>query len=960
MVEILVILALLLVAVALYTWRRARSRKPPRSNAEGAGELNAHTDLRVDPVIQLNSDSEPVPQRAEWQSFDDHSNRIENPDPSTYSPGNSEPDGNDYVTSQTILNGESDPGAAYERQVQKSDDQFDAQSAQQAGCYWYLPGEIASVGNLTLTAGWVYVGVDLPAIDGSGNDPCLIDLELELGSASQGMSVPAGNAGRKPSISYARLSPGHRRDYLEWLARNRATNEVADFLPLLFFIGIERRVIVDVNHEVVSDDELAALIEELLRLRDLFSQRKKVVGAANRLIGLCLAKTSTVDPAVFNIDFFGVDHFEWNRLQFAEKILSGVYAGEAALVSRYVLSSPDLDVKSRYGDGYSADLELFEARFTEAYPDGLPVDVSDVPLRLNYDCLNESIRGRFELICDDVQEYELSSVERSRLIELWESSRRDVGAHRRFVSQQKNRDERNGLTELSLLPTELLIRNSAFNAVRDLLEKTVTAGEGALPIVTLLNLVGEDTSQLPKKTARMVAELCENAGFGSAPDARIHGIKPIITRNIQVFRKRMSDTSTDFSPTFNLNVLLVRLSALVSKSDERVVYEETLAINSFIENDASLSQFERSSLTQLLRWCLENKSAMAGIKKLTSNLSVEMRELVWDRLVSVAKSDRQLHSAEVSKLDRLYDVLDLDPSKKSHRVSRVHSEVESVTNTVDTQAVNTSDNSKAATIPDQVDESKSLSTSAGPESRDVTPSRAPVTDQGSLFEQGIDSTQSVQSKWAQVTRGKRSSTGGHAGIFAKKQGGKRDHPVGLSGYTAQEGNTPSADLAGADTRKSLNASSDALDSSPTMKSGFLDLDKLAKLEEEHAKAGDLLASIFTDDDEESEADHYDGHELDSTDTAGSNSESVSEEGIESINVKGLDAKHNRLYMTLRDREEWPRTEYLDYCRELGLMPDGALEVINDWACEMTGDPLLESDDKTVYFDRDISSELEND
>ena len=143
-----------------------------------------------------------------------------------------------------------------------------------------------------------------------------------------------------------------------------------------------------------------------------------------------------------------------------------------------------------------------------------------------------------------------------------------------------------------------------------------------------------------------------------------------------------------------------------------------------------------------------------------------------------------------------------------------------------------------------------------------------------------------------------------------------------------------------------------------MKSDFLDLEKLAQLEAEHARAGDLLDSIFSDDhDEETEADHYDGHELDAIDTTDSKSENACEEGTD---VSGLDAKHSRLYVTLREREEWLRTEYLDYCKELGLMPDGALEVINNWACELTGEPLLESDDKTVYFNRDIGSELEND
>ena len=956
MVEIGVILTLLFVAVALYFWNRNRSRKLPGKHPKYAAEISVETAGRVDPSIQLEPATELSPHRAEWQTADDDINPLEDPATSTYSLGSFDDVENLDETSHTRQDGDSDNVALHGRQVLNSDEYTDGQSAQQKTYYWYLPGEVASVGNLTLTAGWIYVGVDLPAIDGSGNDPCLIDLELELGSPSPGMTVSAGNTGRKPSISYAKLSPGHRRDYLGWLAVDRATSEVADFIPLLFLSGIERRVIVDINNEIVSDDELAAMIEDLQRLRELFSQRKKVVSAANQLIGLCLAKTSTVDPNSFNIDFFGLDHFEWNRLQLAEKILSGVYVGEPALVSRYVLSSPDLDVKARYGDGYSADLELFEARYAEVYPDGLPLIVSDHPLRFSYDCLNESIRGRFELICDDVQAYDLPAVERSKLIDLWESSRREVAAHRRFVSQQRNRNEQNGLTELSLLPRELLIRSTAFVGVRDLLEKTVTAGEGTLPIVTLLNLVGEDTTQLPKKTARMVSELCENAGFGIAPDARIHGIKPVITRNIQVFRKRLKDTSTDFSPTFNLNVLLVRLSALVSKSDDRVVYQETLAIESFIENDSSLSPFERSSLSQLLRWCLENKSAMAGIKKLTSNLTTEMRELVWERLVFVANSDRQLHSAEVAKLDQLYDVLDLDPSQKSHRVNLVHSEHEGVTDVVDVQVASSSDRADSAPVADKVDVRRSLSQLDGRQSQSVTQGKESPTGHVPAVDLGAESSLSVESRWAQVTRSKSSRKSAHENSMVMTPRVKSDHTGEQAAYPSQQGIASDDGLADVNASTPMKASDTSIHL-PSMKSGILDMDKLARLEEENAKAAQLLNNIFTDDlDEESVADHYDGNELDSIDNSSNSDETSDVSGT----VYGLDKKHSRLYMTLKTRDEWLRAEYLDYCKEIGLMPEGALEVINDWACELTGEPLLESDDKTVYFDRDISSELEND
>ncbi|WP_342375177.1 TerB N-terminal domain-containing protein [Myxococcus stipitatus] len=61
-------------------------------------------------------------------------------------------------------------------------------------------------------------------------------------------------------------------------------------------------------------------------------------------------------------------------------------------------------------------------------------------------------------------------------------------------------------------------------------------------------------------------------------------------------------------------------------------------------------------------------------------------------------------------------------------------------------------------------------------------------------------------------------------------------------------------------------------------------------------------------------------------------------------VAGLDAVHTSLLRALVAKPEWPRTEVEKLASGLGLLPDGALDVINDAAFEVCGEPLIEGDE----------------
>lgn len=56
---------------------------------------------------------------------------------------------------------------------------------------------------------------------------------------------------------------------------------------------------------------------------------------------------------------------------------------------------------------------------------------------------------------------------------------------------------------------------------------------------------------------------------------------------------------------------------------------------------------------------------------------------------------------------------------------------------------------------------------------------------------------------------------------------------------------------------------------------------------------------------------------------------------------GLDAQHAELLAILIKMSEWSRAAFEDQARALGLLPDGALEVINEWALDTMDEALIE-------------------
>jgi len=128
--------------------------------------------------------------------------------------------------------------------------------------------------------------------------------------------------------------------------------------------------------------------------------------------------------------------------------------------------------------------------------------------------------------------------------------------------------------------------------------------------------------------------------------------------------------------------------------------------------------------------------------------------------------------------------------------------------------------------------------------------------------------------------------------------------------------------------------SDASSSPPS-----LDLVRIARLREETAAVGAVLGAIFDSEDADT---HPTGDTRAAKPT--SSSQPAGESGKIPSALPGLDEGHSALLRRLLPRPDWSRAEIAAICAELGLMPDGAIERINEASFDALDEPLLGGND----------------
>ncbi|GAB4119101.1 MAG: TerB N-terminal domain-containing protein [Rhodothalassiaceae bacterium] len=105
---------------------------------------------------------------------------------------------------------------------------------------------------------------------------------------------------------------------------------------------------------------------------------------------------------------------------------------------------------------------------------------------------------------------------------------------------------------------------------------------------------------------------------------------------------------------------------------------------------------------------------------------------------------------------------------------------------------------------------------------------------------------------------------------------------------------------------------------------LLDQSRIAAIMAETTKVSATLGAIFAEEEEHVDAGPDEARDLDEI-------------------LLGPDPKHDALIRALLARSQWAAEEFAQLARQFELMPEGALEAINEWAFEVHEDLLIEGD-----------------
>lgn len=76
-------------------------------------------------------------------------------------------------------------------------------------------------------------------------------------------------------------------------------------------------------------------------------------------------------------------------------------------------------------------------------------------------------------------------------------------------------------------------------------------------------------------------------------------------------------------------------------------------------------------------------------------------------------------------------------------------------------------------------------------------------------------------------------------------------------------------------------------------------------------------------------------------------------------IAGLDGQHSALFLVLGEQEDWDRDDLAERARALRLLPDGAVDRLNEVAFERVDAPLLDGDENGYELDRETWEVMRN-
>lgn len=707
---------------------------------------------------------------------------------------------------------------------------------------WYPNGVQVNVHGLNLP-GLVYVGRGL-ASPKLTPDPSLIDPSLRVDPHRP------DTTGRSLDYwpSYAKLTPGARAAYLEWLSSGRSDPHAPIGYVFIYFYGLERRALVDIAADKSLTGDVPAIRNEVQRLLGIYGDNGSFGGYASQFLPvLDLLEATSLDPVTATPP--PLVRQTWPAPMTLRIALGDLAADDKPIPANWALAwawyHPEIYARTPANRCATEFAELFLLRYENRYGAGLKVRDTGRPVKVNYYTASAGI-GNAELEMTGIPDVFESPAAGRALRDIFDKVTDELDPYSRWLGRNPDPTPRQALAGAALLPGDLATSNREVADFRSWLEQALSGREQAVIDGTeiLARWPVTNPEKMAKSETTALAALMAQFDVGVEPDVRFGG-PPITPSPVVLFRTGPASPASA-TPMYSAATTLLHLAAVVAAADGAVSLVEQTHLVEHLDAALHLTEGERTRLSAHLTWLLNNDLKTTGLKKRLDALTNAQREGIGQLLVTVAAADGVISPEEVTTLSKVYALLGLDPSSVT---SRLH--------------VSMTEPSRPATAPVRVREA----TTEPPGFGVPPPGRH------------------------------RAPEGRGAGLV-------------------------------------------------------LDEDVIAAKLEQTAEVTALLRTLFTEEDAAawvpSAPTAADGPSAASTSSASPDGESAVrlDEAI-----AGLDTATSALLRRLSERSTWSRAEFEELAASFGVMPDGAIDMLNEASIDATGEPVIEGDD-----DLDINPE----
>lgn len=536
--------------------------------------------------------------------------------------------------------------------------------------FWVEPGKTISVSDYSISDGMVYVGTGLSAPARYGIDCALIDPELTVSKNNCDYRV------RKMDYwpSYSEVSPEARGSYLKWLAEGKGDPEADIGYVFLYFYGLERRMIYDVEYSLGARNDVDAIQVEIERLLAIYGENRSFNIYANSLLAYIKAddymKTiiyNQIAPVATYHMGFPLDL----RIGLGQMARDGIAIPPDWALSWY-LSTPNPPVYARTAAQRCKDefQRLFAEGYERSFGAGLKVAPNKTKLTINHQPASKSLLGtRTYTKTLDLPDVTVLMSHIKKLAPLVQSCHDKLDSYSRFLGRNPERgDTLDALLELppSLWPDKIK------QAIHQIQSDVVNSSR---PIEIKLSALLSNFPEWRDRSKRRMGVFLDILGaqycLGIEPDCRLGGGVPATDSSVVIFNLG-GDQQSVLTPDYTVASLAMYLSVLVSQVDGKVSEEERAMLLNQTDKWIYLKPTEQQRLKAHVLWLCTQNLSMSGVKKRIETLDAAHKGMIGNVVVQVSQVDGTVTVDEMKIMERIFKLLGIDSSafySKMHKAA---------------------------------------------------------------------------------------------------------------------------------------------------------------------------------------------------------------------------------------------------------------------------------------------------